>query len=178
VHVLGGEKHGEADAADEGDDHVAVAAPLGAVGDPAYDDGHGGSDGVGRDGQELGVGALVAHAEQDGGQEERKAVQWAQAAHVADGVAPGLPVGQSGVDVAAVDLANGGLCLAVCAETTHGAQLLVVGQEAGSFGEIENHPPANHADTNGHETLDDEDPSGRISGLAICKRERTHLHPS
>lgn len=159
VHIVGGEKHGETDAADERDDHVAVTTPLGAVGNETDDNSHGGGNGVGRNGHELGLGAGVAHTEKNGGKEEGEAVQRAKAAHVDDSVAPGLPVLERSVNVAAVDVANGGTGLTVSAETTESAELLISGEEGGGVGEVEGHPPAHETDTDGHETLDDENPA-------------------
>jgi hypothetical protein len=170
VHVLAGEQHGKANASDEGDDHVAVAAPLGAVGHPAGDDGHGGGDGVWGNGQELSLGTLVSHAEQDGGQKQREAVQRAQAAHVDDGVSPRLPVHERRVDVSAVNLANGGAGLAIRAETTHGAQLLVGREETCGVGEVKHHPPAEDTDDDGHEPFDYEDPTP-----SFIARDAVHL---
>ncbi|KAI9881679.1 MAG: hypothetical protein M1823_006609 [Watsoniomyces obsoletus] len=118
--------------------------------------------GVRRNGQELGLGTLVSHAEENCGQEEREAVQRAKAAHVDDGVSPGLPVDKRSGDVPAVDMSNGGTSLSVSAETAHGAKLLLWCEEPGSVWEIENHPPAEDTHKDGHETLNDKDPAPAI----------------
>ena len=159
VNIVGGKKHGKTDAADERDNHVTVATPLCAVGNETDDNGHGSGDSVGRDGHELGLGTGVTHTEQNGGQEQREAIQRAKAAHVDDGIAPGLPVLERGVDVAAIDVTDGGAGLAVSAETAESTELLIGGEERGGVGEVEGHPPADDTNSDGHETLDNEDPS-------------------
>ena len=172
VHVAGGEEHHEADAADEGDDHVAVSAPLGLVGNVADHNGHDGSDGVRGHGEQLELGSGVLHALENGRQEQREAVQRAQAAHVDDGVAPRLPVDERGLHVARIDLSDAGACLAVGAEAAHGAELLVGVEEGGGVREVEDHPPAEDADEDGHQSFDDKDPAPPlVAGDAVHLRD-------
>lgn len=159
VHVGSRKQHDKSDAADEGDDHVAVAAPLGLVGNPTNDYGHGSRDGIWRNGQELRFGTGVTHTEENRGKEQGEAVQWAKATHVADGVDQGLDVSQRFLYVAAIDVADSGAGLSISAQTTLSSQLLFGAEEAGRVWEIENHPPAEDADEDGDETLNNEDPA-------------------
>lgn len=155
VRVLAGEQHCETDATHQRNNHVAVPAVLGAIGEPPDEDSHSGSDGVRRHGHELQMGSLVAHAVlEDGRQEERERVQRAQAAHVLQRVHPGLPVLDGLEHVLAADLLLFRARLVVGAETTLGTQTLLGSQETGGVGEVEHHLPAEAADEHGHETFE------------------------
>ncbi|GJD04251.1 hypothetical protein ColKHC_13076 [Colletotrichum higginsianum] len=163
LRVARDDEEDEADDADDDGGDVAVAAPAGAVRDDADGDGQGGGDGVGGHGEQLGLGAGVAHAAQDGGQEEREGVQGHEAAHVDGHVAVRLPVLEGGVDVALVKVL-GGAALLAGDEAALDADAVVRGEEAGVLGPVEDHPPAEDADEDGGQALDDEDPSP--AGLA------------
>lgn len=150
-------EHHEADDANRHGCNVAVTSHLGLVGDETDSDGQGGGHSVGRYTEELSPSADVSHAAQDGGQEERKGIERDQAAHVDNHVSVRLPVLEGLVDVAAVKVL-GGATLAVHNQAALDANAVVGAEEAGSLGPVKHKPPAEDADENGSDTLDDENP--------------------
>lgn len=156
LHIVGREQHGETDASNEGHEHVAVATPFRAIGNPSDDDSHGSSDGIRRDRQELGLSSFVTHTEKNRRQEEGEAVQWAQATHVDDGIAPSLPVLERSENVSAIDASNFGTRLSVELEAALSSKLLIRREEGGSVRKVEYHPPTENAHKHGHKTFDDD----------------------
>lgn len=82
MRVACADEHCEADDGEGGGEHVAETALARAVGDVADEDCHGGGDGVRGHGEELEFGAFVAHAAEDGGEEEGEGVEGTEVAHV------------------------------------------------------------------------------------------------
>lgn len=99
----------------------------------------------------------MAHAAEDGGEEEGEGVEGGEAAAVDDHVAVRLPVLEGGVDVALVKVL-GGAALAVHDEAALDADAVVLVEEGCRLGPVKDHPPAEDTDEGGGETFDDEDP--------------------
>jgi len=144
--------HDEASDSDRNHDHVEDTSLAGTISKVTNDDRASRGNSIRRNRQKLCVGAGVAHASQDSGQEQRESVQGHQASHVDDGVAPALPVFESSSDVAAVVLLSG-VGLVVGGETTANTDAVLRGEEASGAGPVEDHPPAESADEHGGDTL-------------------------
>lgn len=82
MRVACADEHCEADDGEGGGEHVAETTLARAVGDVADENCHGGCDGVRGHGEELEFGAFVAHAAEDGGEEEGEGVEGTEVAHV------------------------------------------------------------------------------------------------
>ena len=145
IWVFRRDQHKEPDDAHADGHNIAVASPFGAVGNEADSDGACGGHRVGRDTQQLGFGACVAQAGQDGGKEQAECIQWHETAHVDDHVPVGFPVLEAGVDVALIELL-GRLLLLVGDDAAAETDAVVFRQESRVVGPVEHHPPAEEAD--------------------------------
>lgn len=103
---------------------------LGAVGVPAGADGGGAGEDVGRHAQQLRVVGRVAHALDDGGQEEREGVDGREPGHEDEHENIDLPVRQGLPDVLDVEVL--GEVAVVDGEAALDFVVLLVGEEAGS----------------------------------------------
>lgn len=113
----------------------------------------------------------------DAGQEQAESVEWGVAAHVDDGVEPGLPILDGGPEILHFEflMLGGGLLIGFQAAED---PLPVLFREEGSLvGKVENHPEADDSDQDRRQSLQDEDPgpsplAANAIHLSNCRGEQ------
>lgn len=151
-------QHDEANDTHANSGDVAEASPFGPICRETNKDGGQRRTRIRRHREELRPRADVAHAAQDGGEEEGEGIQRHQAAHVDDHVPIRLPILGGSPDISLVKVFSGST-LTVHDETALNADAILGGQETGSIRPVKDHPPAKDANKDGRQTLEDEDPS-------------------